>query len=127
MMPNRPRSYCFLALTYFEIESYQDSLDAAAIVNQLEPECGGQRLLEYQARSYYALGDYEQAALYIDRAVSMGPYKMGMYYRAIIYDDAGKDELAIFFLEDFLGSLPDESVFATEIADAKARLAKLKP
>jgi len=127
MMPNRPTSYCFLALTYFELGRYQDTLDAASILNQVEHDCGGQRLLEYQARSYYALGDYEQAILYIDRAVAMEPYKMGIYYQGIIYDDAGKDEQAIFFLEQFLGYLPDESIFATEIADVKARLAKLKP
>ena len=96
-------------------------------MNQIEPGCGGQRLLEYQARSYYALGDYEKAISYIDQAVAMEPYKMGIYYQGIIYDDAGKDDQAIFFLEQFLEFAPDESIFATEIADAKARLAKLKP
>ena len=127
MMPNSPSSYCFLSLTYFETERYQDSLDAAAIVNQLEPGCGGQRLLEYQARSYYGLGDYEQAIAYINKAFAMGPYTLGFYYQGIIYDDAGRDAEATLWLRQFLLSVQDEGAFAKEIADAKQRLAKLEP
>lgn len=126
MMPNRPHSYCMLALSYFEVGRYQDSLDAAATLNQIEPGCGGQRLLEIQARSYYALGEYEEAISYINKAFEMGEFKMGYYYRGIMYQAAGRIEEAISDLERFLVLTKDSNDFTDEIADAKKRLADLK-
>jgi tetratricopeptide (TPR) repeat protein len=127
LMPDRPHSYCMLAYTYFEVGKYQDSLEAAKKTTELDPSCGGQRLLEYQARSYYALGDYEQAILYMNKAFQMGEYSLGYYYRGIIYDDAGKYEHALSDLNYFIMLVRDETTFAKEIADAKARIAELTP
>jgi len=130
LLPDRPNSYCILALSYFEVGRYQDSVDSAVTANRLDPQCGGPRLLEYQARSYYALGNYEQAVLYIDQAVAIGPSIKGVYYQGIIYDDAGKDEQAILILEQFLDHVnyaTDKSIFDADVIDAKQRLEKLKP
>ena len=130
MMPmttSAAHSYCMISLTYFELGRYQDSLDAAQISNELDPSCGGQRLLEYQARSYHALGDYEQAILFMDKALQMGEFSLGYYYRGIIYHDAGKYEDAASDLNRFIILVQDNSTFEKEIADAKARLAELTP
>ena len=126
-MPNRPHAFCMLALTYFEVGRFQDSLNAAETVNQIEPGCGGQRLLLTQARSYYALGDYDQAIVYINKAFEIGPFIEGYYYRGIIYQAAGRNEEAINDLSIFLLSARNSDDYKEEIADAKARLAKLKP
>jgi len=127
MMPNRPHSYCMLALTYFETGRYQDSLEAAERVNQIEPGCGGNDLLEKQARSHYALRDYEQAILYMNKALAVKPYSLGYYYRGIIFYDAGKKEQAISDLNQFLSYIGDDMAYGSEIADAKRRLKQLKP
>jgi len=125
--PSSAHSYCMVALTYYEVGRYQDALDAATISYNLNPACGGQRLLEIQARSYYALGDYEQAILYMNKAFQMGEFVLGYYYRGIIYHDAGRYEEALSDLNFFIASVQDEITYTKEIADAKARLAELMP
>jgi len=125
MMPYRPTSYCFLALSYFEVGRYQDTLDTAAQFDQIERECGGQRLFEVQARSYYELGDYEQAVEYMNKAMEMGEYKMGYYYRGVMFQAANRSDEAILDLEHFLLLDPSNELI-NEIIDAKARLEQLK-
>jgi tetratricopeptide (TPR) repeat protein len=127
LIPNDDHSYCQLSLSYFEIGRYQDSLDAATTTNQINPSCGGQRLYETQARSYYALGNYDQALAYMDKALAVNRYSLGYYYRGIIYHDAGKNNEAIRDLQQFLSTVKSTDVYENEIADANARLAKLKP
>ena len=67
----------------------------------LSPACQG-KVMEVQARSYYALEDYDQALLYIDKSLQAQPNMLGYYYRGIIYQAAGKKEEAIQDLETFL-------------------------
>lgn len=125
-MPNSPHSFCMLALTYFEVGRYQDSLDAATRVNQISSGCGGQGLLETQARSYYELGDYEQAIFYMNQAMELQEYMMGYYYRGTMYQAAGKNEDAIKDFEIFLKLIPRQEDYQDEIADAETRLEQLK-
>ena len=127
LIPNDGHSYCQLSLSYFEVGRYQDSLDAAATTNQINPSCGGQRLYETQARSYYALGNYDQALAYMDKALAVHRYSLGYYYRGIIFHDAGRNNEAIQDLEQFLATVESTDAYKNEIADANARLAKLKP
>ena len=122
-----PHPYCFLALAYFAAGRYQDSIDTAEISQQIDPECGGQRLIEAQARSFYALGEYDQGLLYINKAIDMKPYSLGYYYRGIMLHDAGRNYDAIQDLEKFLSLIPSNEDFLSEIADANARIAILKP
>jgi tetratricopeptide (TPR) repeat protein len=126
MLPYRPTSYCYLALSYFEVGRYQDSLDTATKLYQISPGCGGQRVLEIQARDYYALGDYEQAIFYINQALEQQEYVMGYYYRGTMYQAMGNNEEAISDFETFLSLVHQTEVFQVEIADAEARLEKLK-
>jgi tetratricopeptide (TPR) repeat protein len=123
--PSDAHAYCFLSLSYFEIEKYQDSIDAAEASRKIDAGCGGRKLDETEARSYYALKKYDQALLHINKALALGEYRLGLYYRGIIYQAAGKNQEAIQDLETFL-SLPQTEDLAQEEADAKARLAKLK-
>jgi tetratricopeptide (TPR) repeat protein len=120
-------SYCMVALNYYEVGRYQDALNAAKTGYDLNPACGGQRVLEIQARSYYALGDYEQAILYMNRTFQMGEYALGYYYRGIIYHDAGKYDEALADLNTFISLVPDKTTFAEEMADAQIRVAELMP
>ncbi len=130
-MPDSPSSHCMLALTYLEVRRYQDSLDAAATANQIQPGYGGQRLLEAQARSYYALGNYKEALSYINKAIEINDYVTGYYtgyyYRGIIYQTTGRNEEAVSDLERFLLLTQDTNDFKVEVANAKERLAELKP
>ena len=130
MMPNRPHSYCFLALTYFEVGRHQDSLEAALRVEEISPGCGGQKLFEVMIQSYYAVGRYEEGIAYITMTFDVRGqiYMLGYYYRGSMYDEIGKTQETIQDLEFFLAA--EQSIgklYPEEIADAKARLAKLKP
>jgi len=130
MMPDRPHSYCMLAYAYFEVGRYQDSLAAALRVEEIAPGCGGQKLFEVMIQSYYAARRYEEGIAYITMTFEVRGqiYMLGYYYRGIMYDEIGKTHEAIKDLEFFLAV---EQSFATiypeQIADAKARLARLKP
>jgi tetratricopeptide (TPR) repeat protein len=125
--PSSAHSYCMVALSYFEVGRYQDTIDAAEISNGLDPFCGGQRLFEYQGRSHYALGDPEQGILYMTKALHMGGFSMGFYYRGIMYHDTGEYEKASSDLNRFLATVQSPDVYKKEIADAKTRLAELTP
>ena len=129
MMPNRPHSYCFLALTYFEVGRHQDSLDAAERVNEIEPGCGGEELFLVEAQAYYALGQYEQGIAFITMTFEdLGQiYMAGYYYRGIMYAELGKNQEAIKDLEFFLASSQHLIGYDEQIADAKERLTRLKP
>ena len=56
----------------------------------------------------------------------MDEYAFGHYYRGLIYQAAGKNQEAIQDLELFLSLTQNLETSQDEIADAKARLAKLK-
>jgi tetratricopeptide (TPR) repeat protein len=127
LYPSDANAFCYLALNYFEVARYQDALESAETSNQLDSKCGGQKLLEVQARSYYALGNYDQALLYIDKALDKGAYSLGFYYRGIILQAAGRDDEAIQDLEQFLSYAQTSGSLGTEVADARSRLTKLKP
>lgn len=124
--PSDAHSYCFLSLSNFEAQKYQDSIDAAQMSQQIDPTCGRQRLIETQARSFFALGNNDQALVYINKALAMGDYSLGHYYRGIIYQAAGKNQEAIQDLELFLSLIQGSESGQAEITDAKARLVKLK-
>jgi tetratricopeptide (TPR) repeat protein len=124
--PGKAHYYCMLSLSYFEIEEYQDSIDAAEISLEINPDCGGQKLVETTARSHYALKNYDQALVYINKALAMDDYDLGHYYRGIIYQTLGNNQEAIKDLELFTVQAQPPEKFREEIADAKARLEKLK-
>jgi tetratricopeptide (TPR) repeat protein len=126
LYPADAHNYCYLSLTYFEVGKYQDSIDAAESSHKIDPNCGGQRLYETEARSYYALKNYDQALVYINKALAMGNYSFGHYYRGIIYQSAGKTQEAIQDLELFLSIVQYPEDNQDKVTDAKARLAQLK-
>lgn len=124
MIQGDAHSYCYLSYSYFELKQYQNALNAAKSSTAINPLCGGQKLLEVQARSSYALGDYDGGIQYMNQALAKGSYALGYYYRGIIFQAAGRKEEAIKDLKQFL-------VFSftgkgKEIDDAKARLAELE-
>ncbi len=123
---NDVHASCLLVRSYFESERYQDALDTIETSGQLEFACEEQNILEIQARSYYALGDYDQGIVYIDQALEKGAYPLGYYYRGIILQAAGKNKEAIQDLELFLSLVPSTDEYKEEISDANSRLAKLK-
>lgn len=123
--PSDAHAYCYISLSYFELKKYQDSIDAAEASHSIDAGCGGRQLLETEARSYYALKNYDQALVFINKALALGEYPLGLYYRGMIHQAAGKNQEAIQDLETFL-SLPETEDLPQEKADAKARLAKLK-
>jgi tetratricopeptide (TPR) repeat protein len=69
--------YAGLVLTYTELGQFQDSLDAALNSTFSDPTCGGQPLLEAQARNYYALKDYDRALTYDKQPLACAPLKIG--------------------------------------------------
>ena len=98
------------------------------MVDQIDPTCGGSKLAEIQARSYYAMGNYDQALSYINRALSYGPgYPLGFYYRGIIYEAAGQDNEAIQNLEVFVRDAQLLKYNGPEVIDAENRISKLAP
>jgi tetratricopeptide (TPR) repeat protein len=115
-------SYCNMSYSYFALKQYKGALEAAKSSIAINPECGGQKLLEVAARSAYALHDYDQGIDYMNQALARGAYALGYYYRGIIFQAAGKNEEAILDLKHFLASGGN----GEEAADAKARLAKLE-
>jgi tetratricopeptide (TPR) repeat protein len=127
---NNSHSYCLLALTYFEFGRYQDILDAVSAATATGPECGNYKIYEVVSQSYYELGQYEEGISYItiifDEKHTI--FTLGYYYRGIMYDSLGKNQEAIQDLAFFIrmGQSVDDS-YPEQIADAKARLAKLKP
>jgi tetratricopeptide (TPR) repeat protein len=127
LFPNNAHCYCFLTFSYFELERYEEALDAAESTHEIDPSCGGQRLLEIQARSYYGLEEYDQALEYIDKALDMGQFSLGYYYRGLILQAMGRNAEAIQYLEQFLATIQSRDVWAKEIADAEARLRTLQP
>lgn len=120
-------AYNGLALSDFAVGQYQDALDAADNSNQIDPTCGGSKLAEIQARSYYALGNYDQALIYINKALNIQQFLLGYYYRGIIYQASGQDAAAIQDLENFIKFAPINNYSGPEVADAIARLKKLSP
>jgi tetratricopeptide (TPR) repeat protein len=126
LVPSDTRLYCYISLSYLEDQKYQESIEAAQKSDQTDRGCNSQALNEIQARSYYALKNYEQALLHINKALKGGDYTLGHYYRGIIYQAAGKNQEAIQDLELFLSSTQPPESLQDEIADAKTRLAQLK-
>ncbi len=124
--PDDMRASCFLAGTYFDSERYQDALDTVKAFSVPEYQCREQNIFEIQARSCYALGDYDQGILYMDKAIAVDPYPVGYYYRGIMFQAAGKSEEAIQDLEHFLSLVPSSDDYKEEVSDAKSRLAELK-
>jgi len=120
------RAYCGLALAYYEVGRYQESLDAAATSYRQNPECGGQKLMEVQARSSYALGAYDQALTYMNNALAVSPYSLGYYYRGLINQAAGRKAEAVKDLEKFISLAGTSGNLGAEVEDAKARLVRLK-
>jgi tetratricopeptide (TPR) repeat protein len=127
LFPSNAHCYCFLTFSYFELERYEEALEAAGATHEIDPSCGGQRLLEIQARSYYGLEKYDQALEYIDKALDMGQFSLGYYYRGQILQAMGRNTEAIQELEHFLATIRSRDEWAKEIADAEARLRILKP
>jgi tetratricopeptide (TPR) repeat protein len=130
MNPNSARSYCVLAYTYFEVGRFEDALEAALRVEEISPECGGQKRFEVMIQSYYAVGRYEDGIAFITMTFDVRGqiYFLGYYYRGIMYDEIGKPQEAIKDLEFFLAAEKSfAEIYPEEIADAKARLATLKP
>jgi tetratricopeptide (TPR) repeat protein len=119
-------SYCGLADIYLEFGKYQDSLDAASAANAIDPTCGGQHLLEVQARDYYGLEQYPEALSYINKALAKGMFSKGFYYRGIIEQAAGNNKAAISDLNTFLFYAESNVDLADLAADANARLAQMK-
>lgn len=115
--------YCQFAYAYFEVQQYQDTLDAGKTSIAINPECGGKRLLTIMARSSSALGDHAQALDYMSQVFAKGADPLDYYYRGIIFQAAGKNTEAIQDLKQFLASNPASK----EGEDARARLAKLAP
>jgi tetratricopeptide (TPR) repeat protein len=125
--PYKPSIFCNLATSYFAVGRYQDALDSAWRSHQVDPTCSAEYLLEVQARSSYTLGDYDQALIYINKAMEMEPYTLGYYYRGTIYQALGDTKSAIEEYEVFLSDAVRLNYQGPEIADAKARLKILKP
>jgi tetratricopeptide (TPR) repeat protein len=125
LIPDDVHCQCLLASSYFAVGQYRGALDAAKSATAIDPSCQGraQGLLEIEARSSYALGDYDQAIQYIDQALAQSSYPVGYYYRGIFYQAAGRNEEAIKDLKYFLTFYNA----GKEVEDAKARLAKLEP
>ena len=127
LMPFSTAAYCQVVNVYFTLGRYRDTIWAAQEAARLSPECAhDQRLLELQARSYYALGLYDQAVEYMDRALAEGTYGLAFYYRGIAQDDAGHWHEATMDLETFVQLATTQGFGETELADAEARLARLR-
>jgi tetratricopeptide (TPR) repeat protein len=116
-------SYCQLSYSYFEVKQYQNALEAAKTSIAIDASSGGRKLYEVQARSAYALGDYQAGIKYMNQALAQGLYPLGYYYRGILYQAAERKTEAIKDLKQFLAT----GYTGEEVADAKARLAKLEP
>lgn len=128
MMPNRPHAYCILTLAYFKVGRYQDTIDTANTLNQIAPGCGGEPIIVAQAKSYYSLGEYEEGLAFINKTFETGQnYAIQYYLRGIMYQAIGKNEDAFGDLTVFLSTIQQNNNYAEEIADAKRRLAELKP
>lgn len=119
--------YCYLSESYLLTKRYKKAINAAETSRSIDPECGKVRGFEIEARAYYALGDYDQAIEYMNKALAAGPYKLGYYYRGIMYQAAGEKEKAIQDLEHFLSLGYDGNQEKNANEDAKARLANLAP
>ena len=127
LVPFSTGPYCQVVHIYFELERYHDAIWAAQEAARISPECANdQKLLELQGRSYYALGMYDQAVEYLDRALEQGTFAWAFYYRGIAQDDAGHWHEAIMDLETFVQLATLQDFGDAERADAEARLARLK-
>jgi tetratricopeptide (TPR) repeat protein len=120
-------AYRDLAYTDYAIGKYQDSLEAAESSRQIDPNCGDGQLLATEARSYFALGNNNQALTYIDKAIDDNPYFLFFYYRGTFYQAAKRNDEAIQDFNDFISDAQDDNYTGPEVADTKARLKKLQP
>jgi tetratricopeptide (TPR) repeat protein len=125
-----------LAQSYFEVDRYQDAIIAADTAIRLNPANDSlTKLLEIEGRSYYALGNYQNAIDYLTKAEKTLWYTYGFYYRGIAYQATGQKDKAILDLSNFLkwsdpswtGQAITDSEYLHDLADAKARLKQLQP
>jgi tetratricopeptide (TPR) repeat protein len=119
--------YRDLAYADYAIGEYQDSLEAAESSRQLDPNCGDGELLATEARSYFALGDNDQALTYIDKAIDNHAYFLYIYYRGTFYQAAKRNDEAIDDFTNFIANAQNYDYTGPEVADAKARLKNLQP
>lgn len=127
LFPYSTFAYCRLVGVYFELEQFRETIRAAQEAARVAPECANdQKLLEFQARAYYAMGLYDQAIEYMDRALEQGTYAMAFYYRGIALDDAGKWREATMDLETFVDIAAIQDLGDQEQEDAEVRLARLR-
>lgn len=127
LFPFDPNTFSFLAYADFDAGRYQDAINAAEESYQLDPTYDAHKLFEIQARSYYALGNYDQALMYIDMSMNAREDQLGYYYRGIILQAVGRNKEAIQDLESFLMYAQYSDYDGPEVADARSRLAILKP
>ncbi len=126
LFPYESYPYCRLAPVYFELNRYEDAIGAVADAAAQDPSCGrDQRLLEIQARSHYALGEYLAAIDFMNLALGQGQYTMGFYYRGIAYQAAGQTSEATSDLKYFVSLARSQGIVREEIADAERRLIML--
>lgn len=126
LFPYESYPYCRLAPVYFELSRYEDAIAAVANAVAQDPSCGqDQKLLEIQARSHYALGEYLAAIDFMNRSLEQGQYVMGFYYRGIAYQAAGQTSEATSDLKYFVSLAKSQGIVRGEIADAERRLIML--
>jgi len=126
LFPYESYPYCRLAPVYYELSRYEDAIGAVADAAAQDPSCGqDQRLLEIQARSHYALGEYLAAIDFMNLALGQGQYTMGFYYRGIAYQAAGQTSEATSDLKYFVSLARSQGIVREEIADAERRLIML--
>jgi tetratricopeptide (TPR) repeat protein len=127
LMPVSVYPYCQVVQVYFNLGRFHDAIRAAQDAARVSPECAkDQRILELQARSYYALGLYDQAVEYIDRALEQGTFALAFYYRGIAQDDAGHWHEAMMDLETFVQLAGLQDFGDAERSDAEVRLVRLR-
>ncbi len=126
IFPYQSYPYCRLAVTYLELDRYEDALAQVANAAEYDPACTeSQQLLDVQARSYFARGDYLSAIQFMNRALEIGLYSEGYYYRGIAHQAAGHVSEAISDLGRFVSSAESLGYVGEEVADAERRLENL--
>ncbi len=124
--PGNPYPYCRAVGAYFGLEQFSDAIASAQRAATLDPECASDPyLLEVQGRSYYALGDYDEAIDYLTQALGRMDYMMGHYYRGIAYQAAGLTRQAAGDLRVFLAAAQAYGYTGPEVPDAEFRMGVL--
>jgi tetratricopeptide (TPR) repeat protein len=110
------KSYYILGMSYFKKGPYYIELAAEYLRKALDSGYKDNTIFEILGYCYYKLGVYDQAVVYLKRAMESNPKDIVRLYLAYSYDSKGDSKAAMDELEYLAGASKDDAILEEAIS-----------